>query len=144
MAAIVRRSAVLLIAFVGTMAAQQSKAIYQQVGYVANALTSGNAADAMTPIDKSMDGYAQLHDYFSALVNSYQVLNQIQIMDEDIQRREATLMVHWELTLNDAATALSQTREQDIVVKLSFRQYKWRIVGISPLEFFNPQIEKSK
>jgi len=139
MAAIVRRSAFLLLAFAGTVAAQQSKAIYQQIGYVANALTSGNIADAMTPIDKSMDGYDQLRDYFTALVAGYQVLNQVQILDEDINQKEATLTVHWELTLSDLGTDLNQTREQDITVKLRFLKYKWRIVGLSPIEFFNPQ-----
>jgi hypothetical protein len=134
----------LLVPAAGTLSAQRSKAIYEQVGYVASALTAGNAADAMTPFDKSLEGYDRLRDYFSALAAAYQVVNQIQIMDEDINREEATLTVHWELTLSDAGNGLSQTREDNITVKLSLRKYKWRITGFSPLEFFNPQLTKSK
>jgi hypothetical protein len=31
-----------------------------------------------------------------------------------------------------------------VTVKLSFLKYEWRIVGFSPLELFDPELQKSR
>ena len=66
-------------------------------------------------------------------------MNEIEVTGEQIADSEATLTVHWVMTLSD-----SQTRSEDVTVKLNLRESKWRIVDFSPVEFFNPQIQKSK
>ena len=128
----------------GNLAAQQSKAIYRQVASVATSLTAGSAAEAMMPFDKSFAGYEQLQDDFSALVSAYQLVNQIEILEQNIVGADATLAVRWVLTLRDPVTELSETRTQDVTVKLSYLRYQWRIVGFSPLELFNPELQKSR
>jgi hypothetical protein len=133
-----------LFLLAGTLTAQQSKAIYRQVANVATSLTAGDALEAMTSFDKSFDGYARLRDDFSALVSAYQLVNQIEVLDQNIVAGDATLTVHWVLTLSDPVTSLGETRTQDVTVKLSFLKYQWRIVGFSPLELFDPQLQKSK
>jgi len=136
----------LLLVFVlaGTLGAQQSKAIYRQVASVATALTAGSAAEAMMPFDKSCAGYAELRDDFSALVSAYQLVSQIEILEQSIVGADATLTVRWVLTLSDPVTQLSETRAQDVTVKLSYLRYQWRIVGFSPLDLFNPELQKSR
>jgi len=134
----------LVFALAGTLAGQQSKAIYRQVATVATSLTAGSAAEAMMPFDKSFDGYERLRDDFNALANAYQMVNQIEILDQNIVAGEATLTVHWVLTLSDPVMELGETRTQDVTVKLSFRKYQWRIVGFSPLDLFDPQLQNSR
>ena len=144
MAAIARSRIVLLFLLAGNLSAQQSKAIREQVARVATALTAGNPEEAMTPFDKSFDGYSRLRDYFSALTNAYDVTNEMDVIDEQITSHEATLTVHWTLTLSEKGSGLSESREEDLTVKLSMKKYDWRIVDVSPLEFFNPELRKSK
>ena len=134
----------LLLAAAGLLPAQQSKAIRQQVGQVATALSSGSPEEALTPFDKSFAGYGRLRDYFTALTNAYNLTNDMEITDEQIVDHEATLTVHWILTLSDLKNGLSETRAADLTVKLSMKKYDWRIVGIAPLEFFNPELRASK
>jgi hypothetical protein len=144
MAAIVPRRLVLLLFFAGGLAAQQNKAIYQQISRVATALTSGNPEEALVPIDKACPGYATLRDYFTALTNAYNMTNDLEVTDEQIVNQEATLTVHWILTLSDLKSDLSETRTQDLTIKLSLKKFAWQIVSISPLDFFNPELRSSK
>ena len=144
MAATALKSLSLLLLLAGTLAAQQSKEIYRQVATVATSLTAGSAAEAMLPFDKSCAGYDKLRDDFDALVNAYQLVNQLEVLDQNIVAGDATLTVRWVLTLTDPVTELGETRTQDVTVKLSFLRYQWRIVGFSPLELFDPDLQKSK
>jgi hypothetical protein len=144
MAATALKRAVLLFACAAALAAQQSKAIYRQVAHVAGALTARDPNDAMTPFDKSFAAYDRLRDYFTALTNAYQMVNQIAVLDQNIAPAEATLTVNWELTMSDPANGLSETRSQDVVIKLSFLKDRWRIVDLSPLALFDPELKKSK
>jgi len=139
MAATGPRLAAVFLLSAALSAAQPNKAIYRQVTHVATALTAGNAADAMTTFDKAFSDYDRLRDYFSALTNAYQLVNEIEVTGEQIADSEATLTVHWVMTLSD-----SETRTEDVTVKLNLRESKWRIVDFSPVEFFNPQLRKSK
>jgi hypothetical protein len=134
----------LLLVFAAALAAQQSKAIYHEVSQVATALTSGNPSDAMTPFDKSFAGYDQLRDYFIALSNVYQTMNEIEIMEQEIGENDATLKIQWTLTLTSLADGISQTRSEEVTVKLHQKKYQWRIVDFSPIELFNPELRQSK
>ena len=98
----------------------------------------------MDPFDKSCEGYSKLRDYFTALTDAHTVVNEMDFIDEQIENQEATLIVHWTLTLNDLTTGMAQSREQDLTIKLTRKKYDWRIVSLSPIEFFNPDQPKSK
>jgi len=137
------RSTALLLALACFLPAQQSRAIRDQVAHVGTALSSGNPEEAMTPFDKSFDNYSRLSDYFSALTNAYTLTNDLEITDEAIDKHEATLTIHWIMTLSDLKTGLSEVRVQDLTLKLSMKKYDWRIISIAPLTFFDPEI-KSK
>jgi hypothetical protein len=134
----------LVLVLAATLAAQQSKAIYRQVSNVATSLTAGDAAEAMMPFDKSFANYHKLRDDFIALTTAYRISNQIEILEQNIAGQEATLTVHWVLTLSDEFNDLAETRSEDVTVKLSFLKYEWRIVGFSPLALFDPELQKSR
>ena len=137
------RSAALLLVLACLLPAQQSRAVRDQVAHVGTALSSGNPEEAMTPFDKSFDNYGRLSDYFSALTNAYTLTNDLEITGEEIVQHEATLTIHWIMTLSDLKTSLSEVRVQDVTVKLAMKKNDWRIVSIAPLAFFDPEI-KSK
>lgn len=141
MAAIARSTGLglLLLAGLATAGAQQSRAVREQVGHVASALSAGHPQEAMDPFDKSFAGYDELRRYFMALTDANTVVNELDITGEEIENREATLTIHWTLTLSDLVTGLTKSRERDLTVKLSMKKYDWRIVDISPLDFFNPE-----
>ena len=138
------RLAGLLLALAATVSDQQSVAVRRQLGNVAIALSDRRVELAMDSFDKSFDGYSQLRTYFNGLVEAYAVVNELDVLDEDITGNEATLTVHWTLTLSDRVSGVSENREQDVTIKLSMKKQGWRIVDLSPLEFFNPDQHQSK
>ena len=125
------------------MGGQQSKGIRQPIGDVANALTSGDAADAMTPFDKNFADYGKLRDYFNGLAGAYQLVNEIEITGEEETEKTAKVTVHWTLTMTDPQSSLSDSREGDLTFTLAFEDGKWKISGFTPIDFFNPQGQKT-
>lgn len=109
-----------------------------QVSHVASALSDGNAADAMTPIDKSYAHYGKLRDYFSGLTAAFQISNGISVSDEQDDKDQVSLSVHWDLTLTDLQTNYTQNRSADLEIKLVRVKNKWKIVDIEPIDLFNP------
>ena len=134
----------LLFLSAACVSAQQSRAVREQVAHVASALSAGHPQEALDPFDKSFEGYSRLRTYFTGLTDAYTIVNEMDITDEQIENREATLTIHWTMTLSDMASGLSESREEDLTVKLAVKKYDWEIVDISPLEFFNPEPKKSK
>ena len=110
-----------------------------QVSYVASALTAGNAADAMTPFDKSFPAFEKLRGYFSGLTGAFQLTNQLEVTEEQDADEEATLTLEWTLTLTDAQTGYTTNRNATIHARLVPKGGKWKIVEFSPIELFNPQ-----
>ncbi len=138
------RLIVLVVLSAACVSAQQSRAVREQVAHVASALSAGHPQEAMDPFDKSFEGYARLRTYFTGLTDGYTIVNEMDISDEQIENREATLTIHWTMTLSDMVTGLSESRQEDLTVRLTMKKYDWRIIDISPLEFFDPEPKKSQ
>ena len=109
-----------------------------QISHVANALSEGNPASAMSSIDNSYTHYAKLRDYFSGLTAAFQIANGISISDEQDDKDQITLSVHWDLTLTDFQTNYSENRAADLTIKVARIKSKWKIVDIGPIDIFNP------
>jgi len=122
--------------------AQGDQNVHRQISYVATALTSGNATDAMTPFDKDFAGYEKLSDYFSALASAYQLTNEIEITSEDDAETTAKVKVHWTLTMTDQQDSFSDSRAADLTFTLAMKEGKWKITDLKPIEFFSPQQRK--
>jgi hypothetical protein len=128
-----------LVGLPDSLRADRPEDIRAQVVYVASALSGGNPADALGPIDKSFKDYGKLRDYFTGLTQAYQVASEVEIKDEDDRESDTKLQVTWELTLTDPATSTSNQRSADINLTLVQKEGKWKIVDLSPADFFNPQ-----
>ena len=109
-----------------------------QVSHIATALSEGNLASAMTPIDKSYTNYDTLRDYFSGLTAAFQIVNGINISDEEDENGQIKLSVHWDMTLTDLQTNYTENRAADLEIKLARVKNKWKIVDIEPIDVFNP------
>jgi len=138
---IVRVSALLVLALVPqlTRAGDASADARAQVAAVAQALSSGDAAEAMTHFAKSFADYDKLRRYFEGLA-AFQVENQLAFTDEEDTEKEVALTIVWDITLMDLGTDRSRRRTGEIHVKVASVDSKWRIVEFAPLDIFNPQL----
>lgn len=139
MAAIALRISLLCLA-ICLASAEQPKGIRQQIGYVATALTSGDAADAMTPFDRKFANYDKLRDYFAGLAGAFQLVNEIEVGDEEATATTAKLIVHWTLTMTDGANGFNNSRSGDLSFALALIDGRWKITDLTPIEFFDPQL----
>jgi len=110
-----------------------------QVAAVAEALSSGDAAQAMTHFTKSLADYDKLRRYFEGL-GAFQVENQLEFTDEEEAGKDIALTITWDITLTDLGTDRSRRRTGEIHAKLAQIDSKWRIVEFTPLDIFNPQL----
>ena len=135
----------LLFAVTPPLHADRAADVRAQVSYVASALGNGNSTDALGPFDKSYKDYEKLKDYFQALTTGFEVTSEVEVLDEQDEETETKLLVNWTLTLTNtqAATDLtagsSERRSANINIRLVPQKSKWKIVDLSPVEFFNPQ-----
>lgn len=131
-------AAALLLLVRSPLLADRAADIRTQISYVATALTSGNAADALTPFEKSSANYEKLSGYFQGLT-VYQIENEVDITDEDdTKSTETKVTVDWALTLTDLATNRTDRRTAEINVRLVLKDGKWKIAEFSPIDIFNP------
>jgi hypothetical protein len=119
--------------------ADRPATVIATISHVATALTGDNATDAMVPFDKSFPDYAKLRDYFSGLTNSSQLVNEIDVTDKKDSGTESNITVAWTLTLTNRTTLQTERRSSGIHVRLKLQDGKWKILDLSPIDFFNPQ-----
>jgi hypothetical protein len=122
-----------------THAADDSSDARAQVAALAEALSSGDAAQAMTHFTKSLTDYDKLRRYFEGLA-AFQVENQLEFTDEEEAGKDIALTITWDITLTDLGTDRSRRRTGEIHAKLAQVDSKWRIVEFTPLDIFNPQL----
>lgn len=111
----------------------------QQVAAVAEALTAGDSAEAMSHFAKTFPDYEKLRKYFDGLA-AFQVENQVDFSDEEDSDAAVVFTVNWNLTLTDLGTDRTRNRSGQVHVKVIPVESKWRIVEFSPLDVFDPQI----
>jgi hypothetical protein len=121
-------------------AADASSDARAQVAAVAEALSSGDAADAMTHFSKSLPDYDKVRRYFEGL-SAFQVENQLNFTDEEDSDTSVGLTITWDITLTDLGSDRSRRRTGEIHVKLAPTDSKWRIVEFTPLDIFNPELQ---
>jgi hypothetical protein len=119
--------------------AARPRDVLATINYVATALASDNAVDAMAPFDKSFANYAKLRDYFSGLTESSQLVNEVDLTDEQDSDTQSSVTVDWTLTLTNKTTLQTERRSGEIHIRLTLRGGKWKIVDFSPIDLFNPQ-----
>ena len=140
MAAIAPSALLLFTAATFLVRADQAHDVLDQIHHVATALSDGNAADAMTPFDKSFRDYDKLRDYFDALTRAFTITNEADVTDEQDAPNETKLTLQWSLTLTNAATGLSSPRGREVKARLVLKNGKWKILDFEPIDLFDPQL----
>src|ERR1700761_6462587 len=100
MAATVLRATLVLV-MSSLMRGDQPADVRSKLAAIATALTAGNPAEAMVPFDKSYPNYGKLSNYFGGLTNAFQIVNEVDVVDEEDSATESKLTVHWTITLSD-------------------------------------------
>lgn len=123
--------------------ADRSADARSQISHVAEALSAGDAAQAMLPFDKSCPQYEQLRNYFQGLAASYVLGNEVDITDEDDSDPDIKLTLSWVLTLTGFTTDATERRAAEINAVLERKNGKWLIVSFAPITIFNPMLKSA-
>ena len=113
--------------------------VHSVIGDVANALSAGDPADAMSGFSKKCPNYQRLSEDFEALTDAYFVSNRVQFSDEEVSATEATVALHWDLAVTTKQTDFTKNRSADLTLKLVREGKHWRIIEFGPIEIFDPQ-----
>ena len=132
-------TALALTLFVLPLKADRAQDVLSTINYVATALAGDNAPDAMTPFDKSFPNYVKLRDYFAGLTDSWQIVNEVDVTDEEGTATQSNVTLQWTMTLTNNTTLQTERRTGEIHVRLALEHGKWKILDLSPIDFFNPQ-----
>ncbi len=138
MAAIVRKLSLLLLILASAAWADSSAEIRGVLGDMANALSDGDPALAVTSLSQSCVDYQKLNDDFHGLADAYAIHNNIAIGEEDITATSASLSVQWNMNLTPVQGTLSTNRSAELTIKLALEGKHWRITEISPNQIFDP------
>jgi hypothetical protein len=145
MAVIARSTRVVLPILFGVLVAlpaspDQASAIRAVLQRVATGLSEGNPADALNEFDPSCAEYDKLRDDFDGLTASYQITNEVNVIDEQDAPNETKALIDWTITLGDLNNpGIKDSRSRQIHVRFIRRKNHWRIVEFSPTDLFNPQ-----
>ena len=144
MAAIGRRGYVALLATALLcpfgMRADQASDLRDILQQIATSLTDENAADALKPFSQSFSGYDKLRDAFEALTASYQITNEVNVLDEQDASDQIAATIGWTITLgNKTNLGVQNSRYGEIHLRLAREKKHWKIVAFSPIDVFDPQ-----
>lgn len=125
-----------LAAFTAT--ADQPHDVFQAIEQVANGLSAGNPADALSPFDKSLPKYATLENEFIGLTQSYLITNEADVLEEEDSPGDTKLTLRWAITLTSKESNDSNSHAGEVHVHLRLKNGKWKIVEFSPIDIFTP------
>lgn len=132
------RFGLLLAGLVICARADQAHDVLDVVNRVSTALTANSAAEAIAPFDKSTPSYDRLAADFSNLTSAYSITNEADVVDEQDQDNESTLVFDWTLTLQNENGVTSARRQERVTVRLIRKGKRWQIVELTPLSLFDP------
>ena len=120
--------------------ADQASDLREILQQIATSLTDENAADALKPFSQSFNSYDKLRDDFAALTASYQVTNEVNVLDEQDDSNQIAATVGWTITLgNKTNLGVQNSRYREIHLRLRQEKKRWKIVAFSPIDIFDPQ-----
>lgn len=122
-----------------TFAADPSSSARGQIAAVAEALTSGDAAEAISHFSESLPDYTKLRHYFEGLT-AFSLENEVTVTDEEDSDHGVDLTITWTVTFTDLTTDQTKQRSTEIHATVALENSKWRIVKFAPIEIFNPQL----
>lgn len=143
------KTAILVVAAFGaqiTMAADRAQEVMGIIQYVAVALSEGDGADAASPFDKSTPGYEKLTSYFEALTDQSRVHSDVELVEESGSDADSRVTLRWTLQICLQSTGeVLERRVEEVRIRLvptQSKKFRWKIVSLDPVEFFNPIVGK--
>jgi hypothetical protein len=111
------------------------------LGQLATALSGGDAHDFLSAFDSSMPGYGQFEANVIALTEQNEILTSMAPIQEHKQGSELVLELDWLLELRSRQPSGPLVRRRETVTcRLAKRRKRWRIVALSPLDFFSASL----
>ncbi len=106
---------------------------------MASALSNDNTAGFMNGFDKNMPDYGQLRDGIAGLIAQAEVTSDIDPVKDEGDETKRSVDLDWTLQIRSReASGPLVERRQTVHAELVKEKKRWRIVSISPLDFFEP------
>jgi hypothetical protein len=139
MRAIVRNLAILAAGAGMSGLADAHSAVVDLFASMASALANDNAAGFMNGFDKNMPDYGKLSSYIEGLIAQAEVTSSIDPTSDEGDDSKRSVDLDWTLQIRsrELSGPLVQ-REQTVHAELVKQKKHWRIVSITPLDFFAP------
>jgi hypothetical protein len=114
---------------------------------LAASLSANDAQQFMAAFDREMPGYDKLRQEVTALVGPRagngvyltEIASYVDVVSDEGDAQHRTVEVDWRMRVKRRGDAVSAPREQRLQCKLEKRGKKWKIVSLTPLEFFVAQ-----
>ena len=108
-------------------------------GSMAAALADDNTAGFMSPFDKDMPDYDRLRNDIAGLIGQAELTCDIEPVKDEGDEAKRSVDLDWTLQIRsrEMSGPLIQ-RHETIHAELAKTKKRWRIVSISPLDFFAP------
>lgn len=105
----------------------------------AEALSAGNPAGFLAFFDPAMPGYDTLRASATALAETSEADSSVELVSNDGGDSTRELAVDWTLDMVNPDTGIRQAQRQERVkLRLEWRDQRWRITRLDPLDFFRP------
>jgi hypothetical protein len=104
-----------------------------------SALSDDNPAGFMAAFDKNMPDYGKLKDFIGALVVQAEITSHVDPIKDEGDESKRSVDLDWTMQIRSRETSGPMIeREQTIHAELVKQKKHWRIVSISPIDFFAP------
>jgi hypothetical protein len=138
MAAIARSAALICIA-AALACADAHDDVIEVVTSMAAALTEVNAPQFMRSISKDMSDYDTLQNNITGLVRQAEVSSSIQPVNEDGDDRARAINLDWSLEVRSLEQDGPIVRRRQVIhCELRKEKKHWKVVAMTPLDFFAP------
>jgi hypothetical protein len=123
----------------GFLAPPHGREAWDTVSGFAATLQNEDVQPQLEQFDRSMRGYEDLKATVTALWTQFQIDPSLDLKANEGDDTHRTLQIDWSLTLKNPQDSVDSTRrEQFVVCGVEKRGKAWRIVFLSPINFFAP------
>lgn len=104
-----------------------------------SALSDDNTAGFMAGFDKDMPDYDKLRGYIAALIAQAEITSHVDPVKDEGDESKRSVDIDWTLQIRSREMSGPMIgREQTVHAEMVKQKKHWRIVSISPLDFFAP------
>ena len=130
------RTALLLISMVAL--ADSSADVLNVFSAAADSLTNDDSAAFLDHFDRNMPDYAAFRGNIEGLLAAYEVGSTIEVVTDEGTDEKRTVSLDWLLVTSEknAVNGNQQTRRRIVKCTLEHRNKQWRIIALTPIDFF--------